>query len=189
MRAPTAPHPLIAGRRSTRGFDPHGTVDPVDLIAMLEAARLAPSAYNALPWRLVPVRRGTASARAVAAALEDYNAWAADAAVLIVGLVEAIAPDGTRRETADHDLGGAVALLSLEASSRGIGLCQLAGFDTDAVREALTVPPMLRVRVVVAIGPAGPPAPPPPGVTVGRKPLSTLITAGRPQALHEGEFE
>jgi nitroreductase len=52
-------HPLLAQRTSTRAFDPSHEVDDVTLVALLDAARWAPSSMNRQPWRFAVARRGT----------------------------------------------------------------------------------------------------------------------------------
>ena len=46
-------HDLIAERRSPRSLDATATIENQDLLALLEAARWAPSANNLQPWRLI----------------------------------------------------------------------------------------------------------------------------------------
>ena len=51
-------HELIANRWSPRAFDSEAEISDEDLILILEAARLAPSAFNEQPWRYYIGRRG-----------------------------------------------------------------------------------------------------------------------------------
>ena len=76
---------VLAERRSTRIFDAETPIDEAALASALEAARWAPSANNTQPWRFVVARRGTAEHAQIVDALMGFNqAWAADAAALIV---------------------------------------------------------------------------------------------------------
>ena len=50
---------LFAERRSPRSLDETAVVTNDDLVAMLEAARWAPSAFNHQPWRFIVGLRGT----------------------------------------------------------------------------------------------------------------------------------
>ncbi len=50
-------HDLIAERRSPRSLDATATIENQDLLALLEAARWAPSANNLQPWRLIAGKR------------------------------------------------------------------------------------------------------------------------------------
>ncbi|MCP9989674.1 MULTISPECIES: nitroreductase family protein [Streptomyces] len=53
-----AVHPLLADRWSPRSFDAGHTLGEEELVSLLEAARWAPSAYSAQPWRFLVGRRG-----------------------------------------------------------------------------------------------------------------------------------
>src|SRR5690348_1569574 len=81
----TTLHPLLAGRWSTRAFDPDHVLTDAGLERLLEAARWAPSAGNSQPWRLGVARRGTPEFAAMAAALAPGNAlWAGAASALVL---------------------------------------------------------------------------------------------------------
>lgn len=76
---------VMAERWSTRVFDPETPIDEAALSSALEAARWAPSANNTQPWRFVVARRGSDAHAAIVASLMGFNqAWAADAAALVV---------------------------------------------------------------------------------------------------------
>lgn len=147
--------PLLSSRRSTRAFDPHTPLTDATLVALVEAARSAPSAYNHQPWRLWIARRGTAEFDRLIAALEPYNAlWAHRAGALIVSiLVER--SHGSEYPWAQYDLGQAVALLTVEATRRGIGVCQMAGRDDRAIGQIVEAGDGESVAIVTAVGFAG----------------------------------
>ena len=70
-------HPLIAERWSPRSFDDTAPISDGDILAMLEAARWAPSANNSQPWRFAVVRREDADFADVIDALAGFNKeWA-----------------------------------------------------------------------------------------------------------------
>jgi len=53
---------LVQARQSDRSYDKERPVEPEKLERVLEAARLAPSACNAQPWRFVVITdKGTGS--------------------------------------------------------------------------------------------------------------------------------
>ena len=56
--------PLLAQRWSPYGFADQEVATP-DLLALLEAARWAPSSYNEQPWRYLLARRSTPAAFAI----------------------------------------------------------------------------------------------------------------------------
>ena len=53
---------------------------------------------------------------------------------------------------ARHDLGGALAQLTAQATSLGMGLHQLAGFNADEARQAFQIPETMDVVSVLAVG-------------------------------------
>ena len=71
--------PLILHRWSPRAYD--GSALPEkDLTAILEAARWAPSSFNAQPWRFIYSLRGDADWERLLGVLIPFNAgWAANA--------------------------------------------------------------------------------------------------------------
>ncbi len=143
MRAP-ADHPIldaIAERWSPYAYDLR-PVDAADLAALFEAARWSPSSYNEQPWRFVAVARDDpAFERALDCLVEANRAWARDAGVLCFAVAAgAFARNGKPNIKACYDLGQSVALLSVEASARGLAVHQMGGFDPAAARAAFGVP-------------------------------------------------
>jgi nitroreductase len=151
-------HPLLAQRTSTRAFDPTHEVDDVTLVALLDAARWAPSSMNRQPWRFAVARRGTALHGQVLTTLHGGNRrWAADAAALVVALAER-QRDGLALGSADYDLGLAVAQLTVQASALGLATHQMGGFDHPALTRLLQPGEGVHPVVVVAVGSAGDPS-------------------------------
>ncbi len=148
----TALHPLVAERTSPRSFSPSHRLDDATALALLEAARWAPSAMNHQPWRFALARRGTQlHARLLGALVEGNRRWACDASALVVALAERHR-DGRPMGTADYDLGLSVAQLVLQTHAHGLAAHQMGGFDRAAVRELLDAPDGLEPVVVVAVG-------------------------------------
>jgi nitroreductase len=144
-------HPLLAERWSPRAFDPQYELTDVQLTALIEAARWAPSASNTQPWRFAVTRRGSAAHTAVFGALAPGNqAWAHAASALIVAAAETVGPDGVERQWAVYDTGQAVAHLLVQAQHEGLAVHQMGGFDRDRLAAAL--PPHVTPVAVLAIG-------------------------------------
>src|SRR3954462_522004 len=134
-------HPLLAERWSPRAFDPKHTVPAEQILALLEAARWAPSASNTQPWRFAVALRGSAEYDAVLDALAPGNrAWAHAASALVVAAAETAGPDGAPRPWAVYDTGQAVAHLSVQAEHEGLAVHQLGGFDRDRGAALLAAP-------------------------------------------------
>ena len=141
---------LLTKNRSTRGFDSSFKVREDQLLSLVEAARLAPTAMNqqALRYRLVtegeanlvlPHIRLGAALRDMKLPLEgtEPNAY-----VVICSTKEG--------RFVDMDLGIATQTILLRAVEMGLnGIC-IAAFDQEAVREALQLP--YPPQLILAIG-------------------------------------
>ena len=89
---------------------------------MLEAARWAPSAYNAQPWRFIVFDRTQdedAFKRAFATLVPFNQGWNAPAPVLIAVTAHTLTPKGEPAPTALYDAGAAAMSLVLQAHALG----------------------------------------------------------------------
>jgi len=153
---------VILQRWSPRAFDATRPVSREDLLRLFEAARWAPSSFNEQPWRFVVVERATAPEQfaAVAGALTGRNPlWASSAPVLVIAAVsEMIERHDVVNRHAWYDTGQAVAFLTLQATSMGLSVRQMEGFDHAKTRAGCMIPAGFDPVVVMAIGYAGDPA-------------------------------
>jgi nitroreductase len=160
---------LIAARYSVRAYRP----DPVEdekLRAVLEAARLAPTADNRQPFQLVVMRT---AGRAEEIGRIYPRPWFVQAPLVIA--VCAISSQAWVRESdrfnarlidaaivADH--------MILAATNLGLGTCWIAAFNVEAARSVLQLPPEAEPVVFTPLGyPADLPGP------RIRKPLADLV--------------
>ena len=145
---------LFAERRSPRSLDETAAVTKEDLVAMLEAARWAPSAFNPQPWRYITGLRGSAEFDQLLGCLGEFNqAWAKRASLLVAVAGVPTAPDGNDNPTYQYDCGLSVAQLTLEAHHRGFVAHQMAGFDHD---KAATFFDGAHPIAIIAIGKQAP---------------------------------
>jgi nitroreductase len=152
-------HPLLAERWSPRGFDGSG-IDDAQVVALLEAARWAPSAMNHQPWRFLVGRSGADGADATYKGLFDSlggpnQQWAGRAPLLVAALARVQEPDGSPREVGPYELGLAVAQLTVQAHALGLHVHQIGGFDAAALGAEFDVPAAYRPVVVLAVGRRG----------------------------------
>ncbi|GAB4534243.1 MAG: nitroreductase family protein [Anaerolineales bacterium] len=146
------PHSLIAERRSPRAFDPSRPVDDAAVFALLEAARWAPSAFNAQPWRFIVGRKGDETYGRILDTLMDSNRiWAQNAPLLILAVAQERGEHGEMRY-AWHDMGLATAQLMLQAVALGLFTHVMAGFSKDAARAAFAIPDDFSPVTVIAAG-------------------------------------
>ena len=122
-------HELIGKRWSPRAFDAARPVSRVELMKLFEAARWAPSSFNAQPWRFIVLDREThrdAWQRTLATLTPRNQSWAAAAPVLVVIAVRTtFEQTGTPNMLAWYDAGQAVATMALQATAQGLGLRQV----------------------------------------------------------------
>lgn len=152
-------HELIRRRWSPRAFSDKAI--PADALASLfEAARWAPSSSNEQPWAfLVATRDDKLNFEKSLETLVEFNAnWVKHAYVAGFALSELnFAKSGNPNRNAFYDTGAAMALLSVEATARGIYVHQMAGFDPEKVRRNFGVPAGWEAIAAFAIGYPGDP--------------------------------
>jgi nitroreductase len=159
---------LIRVRRSVRGYKP----DPIDeavLRRVLEAGRIAPTACNLQPFRLIVVTDPETRGRMKAVYARD---WFFRAPVLLVGCAEP-ARAWQRRDgfnAAEIDLAIVMDHIILAATEEGLGTCWVCAFNEAKAKEVLGVPPEARVLAMTPLG--YPDAAPDP---FARKPIEDLV--------------
>lgn len=155
MRAETAQpiHEIIATRRSPRSLNPEVHLDDQDLIAFLEAARWAPSAFNGQPWRFYVGRNGDDLFTKILSTLVPFNqSWAKNASALITVAAKTTKEDGSAHIDYQYDCGLAVSQMVFEVHNRGFVAHQMTGYDRAKNAEVLSMAPDLVSIVVIAIG-------------------------------------
>lgn len=143
-------------RQSCRKYDSARAVEPEKLEAILQAARLAPSACNGQPYHITVCHGETAKKIAPLTIGMGMNRFAPQAPVMIVISEEnyvRTAGLGAKIKNNDYrsmDIGLMTAYLTAEAAVQGLGTCILGWFDEPRVREicGLKHP----VRLVITLG-------------------------------------
>jgi nitroreductase len=145
---------VIQQRRSRRAYADK-PVEPQKVNSLFEAARWAPSSVNEQPWLYLYATKDQSELwQKIFAALNDGNkVWAKDAPLLIVSLVRKnFFRNDHPNTSARYDLGGANALLSIQAAHYGLNVHQMGGFNADILRENLNIPTTMDPVVIMAIG-------------------------------------
>lgn len=154
---------IAQARQSCRRYDPNRSVEQEKLNAILESARLSPSACNGQPY-LVTVCRGEA-AKAVAKATQGMgmNKFATDAPVLLV-ISEmpyvATAALGAKVKKNDYrsiDIGIVAAYITAEATAQGLGTCILGWLDDETIRGICGLEGAVRLVITLGYAAAGDP--------------------------------
>jgi nitroreductase len=145
----------IKTRRSIRRYKE--TPVPENLLKdVLNAARLAPSADNAQPWRIIVVRDEQVKQRLAAASNGQKFIAEAPIALVICGVPDEAFPT-MGGYMSSHTIDATIAFdhITLAAHALGLGTCWIGWFKEEKVREALGIP----VDVpVIALTPLGYPA-------------------------------
>jgi nitroreductase len=171
-------HEILARRWSPRTFPPR-PVEPSKLAQLFEAARCAPSSYNAQPWAFIVASREDAEGynRLLSTLVDVNREWAQQAPVLILAVAKLDFTHVDRpNRHALYDLGQAVANLTFQATALDLYIHQMAGFDPGAARELFAIPSGYQPVAVLALGyqdelPRDPAA-------RTRKPLSDFVFSG-----------
>jgi nitroreductase len=153
-------HELIRTRWSPRAFA-DTPVSAEILRSLFEAARWAPSSSNEQPWAfLVATKEDQATHAKLLTTLAEANqVWAKQAPVLGIAVSElAFARSGHANRNAFYDTGAAIADLTLEATSRGLVVHQMAGFDPSKARELFSIPAGWEPIAAFVVGYPGDPA-------------------------------
>jgi nitroreductase len=177
--------PMFLNRWSPRSMTGEGMSDE-ELMPLFEAARWAPSSYNAQPWRFLYAKRETPEWQTFFNLLVQPNQmWAKNASVLILVISHNVFEhNGTPSVTHSFDAGSAWMSLALEANSRGYITHGMEGFDYAKAKTALNIPDDYTVNAMIAVGKRGPKENLPPEFQArekpnDRKPLNEIIMEGK----------
>ena len=151
---------LVKTRQSVRNFDGK-PIDRDVLDKCVEAARLAPSACNAQPWKFI-VADNPELVKKVAACtygpMARFNKFTDDAAAFAVIVMEpgtfaSIA--GAVYSNLDYaymDMGMAVEHFCLQAAELSLGTCILGWYKPKEIKTLLGIPKKKKVGLLIAIG-------------------------------------
>ncbi len=149
-------HDIIARRWSPRAYDPVRPVERTRLLALLEAARWAPSCYGDEPWRFVVCDRYHDEARwtvALGCLAPGNQTWAQNAPVLALAVSDsAFSHNDKPNRWGGYDTGAASISLALQAAAEGMIVHQMGGFDPDQARKVFAIPERFTPMAMIAIG-------------------------------------
>lgn len=147
---------IAKARQSCRSYDATREVENEKLCAVLESARLAPSACNGQPYHITVCRGDAAKAVAKETMGMGMNKFTADAKVMLVISEEPYvksAAVGAKVKNNDYrsiDIGIVSAYITAEATAQGLSTCILGWFNDEKIRGicGLKYP----VRLVISLG-------------------------------------
>ena len=164
----------IRSKRDTRAFTDRPVTDD-ELARVLDAARMAGSAKNRQPVRLVVVTDPD-TIEALKAPC-DFAAWIHGAPVVVVGVVEK--SDSIRLQ---FDLGRHLQNLMLAAHAAGLATCPVTVQRPDEVSPILGLPDTHEALMYVPLGHRGEGGEAPPVIASPRVAMDEYVSFGRWEA-------
>ena len=141
---------LVNKRYSVRSYKPDAVEDG-KLQQVIEAARLAPTAANRQPFRLIVIH--TAGKEAELRRVYDKT-WFVEAPIVICacGVSEESYVRRGGRSYLDVDVAIAMDHLIMAATDLGLGTCWIGAFDAAAARELLGIPASVEPIIFTPLG-------------------------------------
>lgn len=141
---------LAKSRYSVRKYKPD-SVPEQDLLYVLEAGRVAPSAVNYQPWHFLVIRKQVNLEKIHSL---YHREWFRQAPVVIIILADHHA-SWKRADTKDHadiDIAIAADHMTLAAADRGLGTCWVCNFDKQKAIDFFKLPEHLEPVVFLPLG-------------------------------------
>ena len=151
---------LINKRQSVREYS-NREVEAEKIEKCIEAARLAPSASNSQPWKLIIVNDSELVKKVAAATFSSvvsFNKFTLQAPVLLVIVIErprVITQVGgflKNREFPLIDIGIAAEHFCLQAAELGLGTCMMGWFGEKTIKKLLGIPKNKRLGLIISMG-------------------------------------
>jgi nitroreductase len=146
-------HELLRRRWSPRAFVER-PVEHDKLRSLFEAARWAPSAFNAQPWNFIVATKDDKRVyeRLFRCMPARNQRWAYLAPVLLLTVTSLYRPDGKLDRFAFYDVGLAVENLVLQATALGLACHQTGGLNVEKARTGFSIPDAYEPTDIIAIG-------------------------------------
>jgi nitroreductase len=152
---------LIYKRESVRGYLDK-PVEREKIEKIIEAARVAPSACNAQPWKFVVVDDKELVSKVAKKLYEPLvsgiNKFALTSPVFIVVVAESrnlASKMGELIKNKDYtniDIGGACENMCLAGTELGLGTCIMGWFKEKGIKNILSIPSSKKVHLVISLG-------------------------------------
>ncbi len=147
---------IAENRQSCRAYNSSRSVEKEKLDAILEVARLSPSACNGQPYHITVCTGEVAKKVAKATQGMGLNKFAPDAPVLLVisekpyVKTAALGAKMKKNDYRSMDIGILSAYITAEAAAQGLGTCILGWLDEERIRELCNLDGT--VRLVITLG-------------------------------------
>jgi len=145
---------IIKKRWSPRAFS-STPIEEEKIMSLLEAARWTPSCFNEQPWNFIIFKKENQEEfRKIIEIISPRNQlWAKNAPLILLSVAKInFERNGKVNGYALHDVGAAVNNLSLQATSMGLFVHQMAGFDSEKAQIHFNIPKGFEPVAAIAIG-------------------------------------
>ena len=145
---------LVKNRWSPRAFS-STPIEHEKIMSMLESARWAPSGFNEQPWNFILFNKENREEfNKIIDLLSPRNQlWAKNAPLIMLSVARInFERNGKFNRHSLHDVGAAVNNLTLQATSMGLFVHQMAGFDAEKAKEQFNIPDGFEPVAAIAIG-------------------------------------
>lgn len=127
-----------------------------ELFTVLEAARWAPSAKNAQPWRFLYALPDSPWWSTLQGLLNDsHRQWVVKAGALVLILAKRTNDRGQISRTYSFDAGGACQNACLQATLLGLVSHVVQSFDTEGMRQHLAISDDYSIEFMLVLGRPG----------------------------------
>ena len=143
---------VISKRKSIRGYLDK-EVEKEKLDYLIEAFRLAPSAKNLQPWKLIIINDKNKIEELIPACKNQVFIGEAPLVIAVCAFEEeAYGTMGGYLNSYPIDIGIAFEHLVLAAEEQGLGTCWIGAFYEEEVKKILEVPDKVRVVALTPVG-------------------------------------
>ncbi|MCH9611853.1 MAG: hypothetical protein S4CHLAM102_03270 [Chlamydiia bacterium] len=148
--------PIFLLRRSSRAMDPNVPVTDRQFMTIVEAMRQAPSSSNKQPWSILFAKRETDNWPLFFDALYKGNqVWVKNGWIIGAFVSEKYDTGKLTTDTYSFDNGLATMSFLLESSRQGLVAHPMAGYDEEALRKNIDLPPTHQVDAMFVLGVPG----------------------------------
>lgn len=149
---------LISKRQSVRQYATR-PVEPDKMLQCLEAARLAPSACNAQPWKFIVIddlelKKEVANATA-SMGMNKFSLQAPSIVAIVLEKPNVSSKIGSVLKGKEYtlmDIGIVATHFCLQATELGLGTCIIGWFNEKKIRKILQIPNKKRIPLLITVG-------------------------------------
>jgi nitroreductase len=146
----------ITNRWSGRAYDAAKSVSHEQVIALLEAARWAPSCFGDQPWRFIVWNKNSDAntwQQAFDCLAPSNQTWVKDSPVLMLVCADTLFNHNQQvNRWGQYDTGAAAENVCLQAASMGLMAHQMGGFNVDTAREVFGIPAQYVPMAMLCVG-------------------------------------